>query len=98
MIERDAGQQVWKFILPIEDEITIKMPKNAQILHLDVQEQVGPCIWALCHTVASMEERKFFVVGTGHAMPVKAGRHIGSFQLLDGRLIFHVFEEAAGDG
>lgn len=38
--------------------------------------------------------RRFYICGTGHKLHPKAGRHLSTFQLHDGALVFHVFEEA----
>lgn len=86
-------KQVWKYqITPGRNEI--ELPKDAQILA--VQTQYGnPCLWVLVNPKAAKETRYFDVFGTGHDIPYDMGteRHyIGTFQLENGHLIFHLFE------
>jgi hypothetical protein len=83
--------KVYKFDLPLEDIATIRMPKNAQVLYVAVQDGI-PRVWALVSPTAPKETRNFRVAGTGHPIGKTVGRHIGSFQMHDGALVFHVFE------
>jgi hypothetical protein len=68
----------------------IKMPKGAQVLCVQVQHN-EPHLWALCEPDAEEEERHFDVYGTGWEID-RPGKYIGTFQLNDGSLVFHVFE------
>lgn len=88
-------QRVWKFDVPISDELTVEMPANAQILA--VQVQTGrPAMWALCSPDAPRETRRFRWFGTGHPMPPVGltWGHIyrGTVQIAEGALVFHLFE------
>ena len=85
---------IWKFVLQAKDDNIIQMPKNAEILTVQMQGGVA-CMWALVHPEAKKEPRHFEIFGTGH--PISYGIdvnriYIGTCQLVGGDLIFHVFE------
>ncbi len=86
---------VHKFPFNIEDKVDIPMPAGAEIL--DVQVQRGqPCVWALVDTDEPLVgTREFRVFGTGHPISGRGTehmRHVASFQLQGGALVFHMFE------
>ena len=85
---------IWKYDCAVNDVVTIEMPVGAEIL--TVQSQHGnPRIWALVDPNNSTEKRYFEMFGTGHPINCDGGitkKYIGSFQLYDGDLIFHLFE------
>lgn len=86
--------RIWKFEFDIHDRITIQMPKGAKILHVECQDNM-PCIWALVNADAPRETRSFRIVGTGHPIPDIADlRHVATFQMADGQLVWHLFEPA----
>ncbi len=81
---------IWKFPLPLTDNPMVEMPQDALVL--DVQIQHGEiCLWAVVDGKAPLENRSFFVVGTGHPMPAHAGRYVRTVQ--QDRFVWHVFEE-----
>lgn len=85
-------QQIWKYELSTTDDQTIKMPMGAEILTVQMQHR-KPCIWALVNTTAKLTERNIEIFGTGNPISVVGERkYIGTYQLLDGGLVFHVFE------
>lgn len=90
-VERDDDIQIWKFPLPVEDVVDIKMPAGAELLCVQLQNG-SPCLWAKVDVKSTPTARRFYVVGTGHPMPVKAKNYVGTFQLSGGQLVFHVFE------
>lgn len=60
---------------------------------LDVQVQDGsPQMWALVDLSAPEQWRHFVSVGTGQDIEQRIVSHVGTFQLQEGALIFHVFE------
>ncbi len=88
-----TDQTVWKFAIPIGDEFSLTMPGGAKILTVQTQFD-QPFIWALLDPSAPIEMRHFRLAGTGH--PVSAGdrlKHVGTFQLRGGELVFHLFEK-----
>lgn len=85
---------IWKYSLDLTDEQQLKIPKGSQILAVQVQRG-DLVLWAIVDTEAPMEERGIVIVGTGHPFPnVGIARHIGTVQMMDGALIWHVFEKA----
>lgn len=83
---------VWKYTLENVNIQKIKMPRTADILHVAVQAGV-PCLWAEVTPDTPEEERTILILGTGHVIPPwTTRRYIGTFQLQDGVLIFHVYE------
>lgn len=85
---------IWKFELTIKDSQIIEMPVGAEIL--DVQNQTGiPCIWVLLDPTVEKEFVVFEMFGTGHEVCYDMGidrKHIGTFQLSGGRLVYHLFQ------
>ena len=81
---------IWKFPLVATDVQNIEMPALAEVL--TVQVQVGPCLWALCNPEAPKTKRCFETFGTGHPMSLASRKYVGTYQLNDGGLVFHVFE------
>ena len=89
-------ETIYKYPIEATDLIQLEMPKDAQIL--SVQSQAGvACIWALVNPDEPTEYRYFEIFGTGHPMQSDMGlgrRYIGTYQLLEGSLVFHLFERS----
>lgn len=86
-------KRVYKYHLDIQDEVSVMMPKGARVLSVQVQDG-RPCLWAAVDPIQiELEKRTFRIAGTGHpiADDVIDG-FVGTIQMLDGRLVFHVFE------
>jgi len=81
--------RIWKFHIPAEDRVTLKMPAASEILSLDVQN-VSMHIWAKCDPYAKKIDRYFAVVGTGHAVPLHVKKYIGTAVVPP--FVWHVFE------
>ena len=86
-------QSVFKYAFEVEDHFDLSMPKDADILSVQVQGE-QPCIWALVEPGAAIEHRHFRLVGTGHPISenIDTLEFIGTFQLRGGILVFHLFE------
>jgi len=87
---------IWKFPLKTTDYQEVSMPKGAQILSIQVQNEV-PCIWAVVDDNADKEVRIFEIYGTGNGYSDlkwfgKEHSFIGTYQLYNGDLVFHCFE------
>lgn len=88
---------IWKYELKTLDMQFITMPKGAKILTVQVQNNT-PCLWCLCDPHPSVPEvtREIHIMGTGQEVdwwtqglkPV----YIGTYQLLGGEFIGHVFD------
>lgn len=84
---------IWKFDIDVDDFQEISMPLNAEILC--VQSQFGkPKIWAIVNPDAIKIKRVFWLAGTGHDLPEVTckRKYIGTFQMLGGMLVYHLFE------
>lgn len=67
------------------------MPKGAKILSLQMNNKM-PCIWAIVNPNAEKEVRKFNIYGTGHNITEDDLKYIGTFQMHNDMLVFHLFE------
>ncbi len=84
---------VYKYPLPFEAHFRLELPLGAKVLHVDVQ--LGkPQLWALVDPHSPLAWRYFRVAGTGHEIVQEPSRldYVGTFQLHDGQLVFHLFE------
>lgn len=74
-------------------EQNILMPTGAEILCVQMQGS-HPQLWALCDPHQPTQPRAITICGTGHHMPDQPGRYVGTFQMHDGSLVWHVFDSA----
>lgn len=89
---------IYKYPLDLDgpDIKEIRMPVGANVLSVQVQRD-AVCLWALVPTdtaalVDIEETRRFLMIGTGHRLPERPDRFIGTVQLVGGALVLHVFE------
>lgn len=88
---------IYKYPIEVTDTQVVRMPKNAEILSIQVQNETV-CLWAKVDSNEKvMEERSISVYGTGHPMVHIGGKEIflGTIQLAAGKLVFHVFERTS---
>jgi hypothetical protein len=83
--------RIWKWKLKTTDLQTVFVPEGAKLLNIQVQRG-EVCLWALCDEKAPEEARQIAIYGTGNPIPDELGEYIGTFQALEGLLVFHVFE------
>lgn len=85
-------KSVYKYPVSSDDYFQLDMPYGAEILSVQVQ-QGNPYIWALVDKKEDlMVTRKFRLARTGHPISETNLSFIGTFQLDDGYLVFHLFE------
>ena len=85
--------QIFKYIIPIQDDFQISMPYGAKILCVQVQCE-KPCVWALVDTECHRVKREFRIVGTGHPFEdAFEWTYVATFQLKGGALVFHLFSK-----
>ena len=84
--------KIFKWTLQIEGWQEIEMPIGAQILVMQIQKE-NPQLWALVDEKNATEKRLFITCGTGQEMPGDVVDYIGSYQIKNGSLVFHVFEQ-----
>jgi hypothetical protein len=88
-------KSIWKFGLSVTDLQVVSMPLGSEILC--VQTQNGqPQLWAMVDPKAEfVSHRQIAIFGTGHSIPdepVALRKYIGTFQMHDGGLVFHAFD------
>lgn len=84
---------IHKFPFVLEDTVRLQVPQHSTLLKIDAQRDT-PCMWFLVDTDQPKEHCTFLVRGTGHDCN-DVGKHLGSFQMHDGALVFHVFQRGA---
>jgi hypothetical protein len=82
---------IFKYPLKVTDVQTVEMHRNAQILTVQVQGET-PCIWALVDTEEQMWRYEFKTYDTGGFMGASHGSYVGTYQLAEGRLVYHIFK------
>lgn len=83
--------RIWKWTLVTTDLQALQMPAGAKILSVQTQGENAQ-LWALCDDTTAKEVRHFAIYGTGNPMPDEPGIYVGTYQLMGGQLVFHVFE------
>lgn len=83
--------RIWKYTLAATDIQTVQMPVGVKMLDVQVQGE-DVCLWVLVDQNNPLEERKIAIYGTGNPMPQEPGKYIATFQLYEGRLVFHAFD------
>ena len=90
---------IFKYPVLIQDHFTLELPKDAKIL--TVQTQRGtPQLWAMVDSETEKEKRYFRLTGTGHPLGddyLRIINYVGTFQMANGTLVFHLFEIKEGD-
>lgn len=91
---------IYKYPIPIEDYFTLELPKDAKILTVQIQRKM-PQLWAAVDSEAEKETRHFRLSETGHPLGgsdfLKMSNYIGTFQIENGTLVFHLFEIKKGE-
>lgn len=82
---------IFKWRLNTTDIQEIEVPEGFVPLCVQVQDG-DPFLWAQVEPTAPKTLVSIRIVGTGHAYnPEEIGRYIGTYQLMGGSLVFHVF-------
>jgi len=82
---------IYKYPLTRQSLQSIRMPRGAQILTVQAQENEA-CLWAEVETDFPAEERWIETFGTGKPMSELPRRYLGSAQLDGGSVVAHVYE------
>lgn len=85
---------VWKFELPVQDDVTVSMPQGAIVLDVQSAHAGMLTLWAIVHPDEPTEDRAFHVRGTGHPLG-EVGQYVATVS--DGPFVWHVFEAAVVD-
>jgi len=82
---------IWKYQFDTTDSFGLQIPEGAEILSVQVQHG-KPCMWVLVDKDKPVVQRRFRVYGTGHPIEAVGLTFLGTYQVCNGDLIFHVFE------
>lgn len=85
---------IWKYEFEVKDRFSIEMPEASRILCVQTQND-NACLWVHTDPDAKLEGRNFVIHGTGHLIDseeVFYYNYIGTFQLLQGNFVGHLFE------
>lgn len=89
-------KKIYKYSIFITDQFTLSLPKGYKILKIDIQNSM-PSLWALVDSdkVVELEDCKFYVFGTGNKLPDDVDQliYIDSFQMSNGKLVWHLFQD-----
>lgn len=93
---------IWKYPLGITDRQVVRMPRDAEILSVQVQGR-HLCLWAMVDGDSPLEDRSIRIFGTGNPIddwvgnPIDEYDDIGRFVFVGtaqmGPFVWHVFEE-----
>lgn len=84
-------QAIYKFDLPFTEHIQLQMPEGAIIFNVATQYE-APRIWAICDTEAALVVRRLEMRATGQPFDGSEAMYLGTFQMLGGDLVYHLFE------
>lgn len=93
-------RSVWKYEVPIGsgDWFNLEIPMRASPLCVQMQTislgglRAVPQLWMLVDPAAPRVTRRFRIAGTGYSLPDGLA-YIGTFQMADGQLVGHLFED-----
>jgi hypothetical protein len=80
---------VWKFPFAIGGEQPINLPAGSEVLHVGLDPDGAPCLWARVDSHAPKVTHTLYVTGTGHPIPEGDNRHLGTF--INGPFVWHVW-------
>ena len=78
---------IWKFPIPLDATIEIKMPIGATLLTVQMQGS-RPMLWAIVDPASDMVTRILRIAGTGTGEP--EGRYVGTWQ--HHGYVWHLFD------
>ena len=90
---------IYKYPIPIEDHFTLELPEGAKILTVQMQGGM-PQLWAMVDSEKEKKTRYFRLGRTGYPLGddyLRIVNYIGTFQIEDGILAFHLFEIKKGE-
>ena len=89
-------KRIFKYDVPATDHFELELPLDAEVLTFQSQKE-SFYIWAIINDEEGLndEKRYFRLAGTGHDLTEdypKIKKYIGTAQIMDGGLVFHLFE------
>lgn len=83
---------IWKWTLQVAGTQQVLMPRAAKLLSVQMQGEM-PQLWALIDPAEPRESRTIRIIGTGYPIDGDPGDYVGTFQMSNGALVFHVFSK-----
>ena len=85
------NERIWKYSLVVEDTQNVDMPEGSVPISVGVQHGT-PVIWVRVPlTIEKLETYFIRTAGTGHTYNNDSLEFIGTYMLLDGDFVGHVF-------
>ena len=86
-----SKRKIFKYPLQTLDKQVIDLPVGAKILTVQTQLET-PCIWVeVDPDEILLQGRVIYTRGTGHTFTGKHGKYLGTYQVLGGKFIYHVY-------
>jgi hypothetical protein len=83
--------KIYKYPFVVTDQQILDLPKGVRPLAVALQFDI-PCLWALVDENAPLQRRRLTIYGTGHSIDPSVNQfYVGTFQMRDGLLVWHVF-------
>ena len=79
---------IYKYPIEITNKQIIEMPCNYKLLHVGLDPEGNPVLWAEVYTSSPTALVPIYVIGTGHPVPEET-KHIGSFVQIP--FVWHVY-------
>jgi hypothetical protein len=81
--------KVYKYPFEIVGSQIVELPVEAKVIHVGLDPQGTPCLWAEINPLNIHKDLRIFVVGTGTSIPDAAKVHLGSFNQRE--FVWHVY-------
>lgn len=80
---------IYKYPIEITDYQEIEIPEGSSILHVGLDPNGVPCIWAEVNTSLKRTSIGIWIFGTGNPVNSDGKEHKGTF--IDGFCVWHVY-------
>ena len=86
-------RKIYKYSLALTDTQFVELSLGAEILTVQMQGD-RLCLWAMVNTLpdAIKKNKRIEIIGTGNPIPIGDLKYISTFQMMNERLTYHVFE------
>lgn len=86
--------KIFKYEISIKEKFDLELPSHSKILSFQLQNG-KPYIWVLLDENKVLKHRYFTIVGTGHEFDYHPDimKYIGTIQMNQGALVWHLFED-----
>lgn len=82
------NKRIWKYRLSLCEAQSFDVPFEFNVLCVQEQD-AAICCWAEVSGEDAYQTATFTIVGTGHTVPMMAGKYIGTVQ--QGPYVWHVY-------